>query len=292
MTLDDDFDDEMSEDIEEEIDVRGMHGEGGTSTEWMEQPKMKKMFQEIEHRLQGVLGTGRYDWVDRRVFDQVFDQSTLLSIYKLMRKGVIDTVEFPIARGKEAHVFYATSIDGPRAVKIFHTSNAVFKGLTKYIEGDPRFGGLKRRHRELVTIWVRKEHRNLKRLESSGLRVPSAFEVNRNVLVMEYLGTDEAPSPRIRDITLENPQAVFDELLKFIQIAWNDADLVHADLSEYNVLWHNDEPWVIDVGQAVKSAHPNAQEFLVRDVKNICNWASKKGVDAPFEETLLRVLEG
>lgn len=56
MTLDDEFDDEMSEDLEEEIDVRGMHGEGGTSTEWMEQPKMKKMFQEIEHRLQGVLG--------------------------------------------------------------------------------------------------------------------------------------------------------------------------------------------------------------------------------------------
>ncbi len=253
---------------------------------------MKKMFQEIEHRLQGVLGTGRYDWVDRRVFDQVFDQSTLLSIYKLMRQGVIDTVEFPIASGKEAHVFYATSIDGPRAVKIFHTSNAVFKGLTKYIEGDPRFGVLKRRHRELVTIWVRKEHRNLKRLENSGLRVPTAFEVNRNVLVMEYLGSDDGPSPRLRDIKIEDPTSIFNELVNFIEVSWKDADLVHADLSEYNVLWHNDEPWIIDVGQAVKSAHPNAEEFLIRDVRNICNWATKKGVEAPFEETLLRVLEG
>ena len=61
MTSDDDFD----EDIEEQIDVKSMHGEGGESTEWMDQPKMKKMFQEIEHRLQGVLGTGQYDWVDR-----------------------------------------------------------------------------------------------------------------------------------------------------------------------------------------------------------------------------------
>ena len=84
-------DDEIFDDFLDEID--------GESTEWMDQPKMKKMFQEIEHRLQGVLGTGRYDWVDRRVFDQVFDQSTLLSIYKLMRQGAIDTVEFRIASG-------------------------------------------------------------------------------------------------------------------------------------------------------------------------------------------------
>jgi RIO kinase 1 len=285
-------DDEFVDDFEHEIDVKSMHGEGGISTEWMDQPKMKKMFQEIEHRLQGVLGTGRYDWVDRRVFDQVFDQSTLLSIYKLMRHGAIDTVEFPIASGKEAHVFYATSIDGPRAVKIFHTSNAVFKGLTKYIEGDPRFGGLKRRHRELVTIWVRKEHRNLKRLENSGLRVPAAFEVNRNVLVMEYLGSDSGPSPRLRDIKIEDPDTIFNDLVNFMKASWKDADLVHADLSEYNVLWHNDEPWIIDVGQAVKSAHPNAQEFLIRDVRNICNWASKKGVETNFEETLLGILEG
>lgn len=284
-------DDEFIADFEDEIDVKSMHGEGGVSTEWMDQPKMKKMFQEIEHRLQGVLGTGRYDWVDRRVFDQVFDQSTLLSIYKLMRQGAINTVEFPIASGKEAHVFHATSNDGPRAVKIFHTSNAVFKGLTKYIEGDPRFGGLKRRHRELVTIWVRKEHRNLKRLENSGLRVPAAFEVNRNVLVMEYLGSDDGPSPRLRDIKIEDPDTIFNELVNFIKVSWKDADLVHADLSEYNVLWHNDEPWIIDVGQAVKSAHPNAQEFLVRDVRNVCNWASKKGIETNFEETLLSILE-
>jgi serine/threonine-protein kinase RIO1 len=111
-------------------------------------------------------------------------------------------------------------------------------------------------------------------------------------LVMEYLGTNDGPSPRIRDIILENPNEIFNDLLNFIQVAWRDADLVHADLSEYNVLWHNSEPWIIDVGQAVKTAHPNAEEFLIRDVRNICNWAKKKGVEAPFEETLLRILEG
>ena len=134
--------------------------EAGKGWAWMKEKKYKQMFNEIESGLEGVLGSGQFEWVDRRVFDQVFDRSTLLSLYKLMKNGTIDTVEFPIARGKEAHVFRATSSNGPVAVKIFHTSNAVFKNLMQYIEGDPRFGGLKRRHRDLVTIWVRKEHRN------------------------------------------------------------------------------------------------------------------------------------
>ena len=131
----------------------------------------------------------------------------------------------------------------------------------------------------------------MRRLEAAGLRVPTAFEVNRNVLVMEYLGSDDGPSPRLRDIQIDDPDTIFNELVNFIQVSWKDADLVHADLSEYNVLWHNDEPWIIDVGQAVKSAHPNAEEFLIRDVRNVCNWATKKGVETNLEETLLRILE-
>ena len=111
------------------------------------------------------MGKGPFEWVDRRVFDQVFDRLTLMSLYKLMKNEVIDTVDFPVARGKEAHVFHGTDPQGkPVAIKIFHTSNAVFKNLMQYIEGDQRFGGLRRRHRDLVDIWVRKEQRNLARL--------------------------------------------------------------------------------------------------------------------------------
>ena len=128
------------------------HGTG-----WMAEKKYKRMFTEIEEGLSGVLGDGPFEWVDRRVFDAVFDRLTLMSLYKLMKLGAIDTLDFPIARGKEAHVFHGTGESGSVAVKIFHTSNAVFKNLIQYIEGDPRFGGLKRRHRDLVDIWVRKE---------------------------------------------------------------------------------------------------------------------------------------
>lgn len=259
---------------------------------WMKDKKFSRMFQEIEHRLEGVLGVGKFEWVDRRVFDQVFDQRTLLAVYKLMQQGHIDTLDWPIARGKEAHVFHATTPNGEAAVKIFHTSNAVFKGLMQYIEGDPRFGGLRRRHHELVNIWVRKEHRNMMRMAKHGLQLPTPHALFRNVLVMDYIGTDEGPSPRLRDVDVPNPQSVYNKLLDWLRICWNDAELVHADFSEYNVLWHHGEPRVIDVGQSVTKQHPHADEFLVRDVTRLVEWAQRQGIEAELADAMAHVLEG
>jgi RIO kinase 1 len=257
---------------------------------WMKERKHQQMFSEIENKLQGALGVGTFDWVDRRVFDQVFDRLTLLSIYKLMKKGIIDTVEWPIARGKEAHVFRGEGVDGPIAVKIFHTSNAVFKNLIQYIEGDPRFEGLKRRHRDLVTIWVRKEHRNLIRLEREGLRVPEPLGVLNNVLVMEYIGDETGPSPKLREIEVTDAESVFTQLVHFLATCWQKARLVHGDFSPYNILWHEDKPLVIDVGQAVALQHPRAQEFLVRDIERLVTWAKANGIETATAEILYDVL--
>ena len=259
--------------------------------DWMTESRFKRMFEEIEDKLQGVLGTGQYDWVDRRVFDAVFDRSTLMSLHKLMQSGEIETVDYPIARGKEAHVFHATTNQGPAAVKIFHTTNAVFKSLAKYIDGDPRFGGLKRRHRELVKIWVRKEYRNLRRMRKAGIRVPRPRAVLNNVLVMDLIGDESEPSPRLKDITIDDPKGVFDDLLEMLAVCWQTCDLAHADFSEYNILWYDGEPWVIDVGQAVVSAHPSSNEFLVRDVTRIVQWINRQGYEVNLAASLLRVLE-
>lgn len=52
---------------------------------------------------------------------------------------------------------------------------------------------------------------------------------------------------------------------------YNHAKLVHADLNEYNILWHEGHCWLIDVAQAVEPQHPNALQFLMNDCKNIVN---------------------
>lgn len=281
--------DEIHMDSESRKFIKSLESSKGTS--WMSEKKYKRMFSEIENGLSGVMGDGPFEWVDRRVFDAVFDRLTLMSLYKLMKSGVIDTLDFPIARGKEAHVFHGTGEAGPVAVKIFHTSNAVFKNLVQYIEGDPRFGGLRRRHRDLVDIWVRKEYRNLLRLSKWGLSVPKPLAVNKNVLVMDYLGTSSAPSPRLKDVKVPDPNSVYEELLEFLAVTWQKANLVHGDFSPYNIMWHGDKPVVIDVGQAVIQSHPRSQEFLVRDVTRLVEWANKSGIEVELAEAMFDVLE-
>jgi RIO kinase 1 len=285
----DELADSAFEEAEQKAFIKDLDRSG--SFNWMNEKRYSKMFSKIEKGLQGVLGKGPFEWVDRRVFDQVFDRLTLLSLYKLMTQGHLDTLDFPIARGKEAHVFHGTSENGPVAVKIFHTSNAVFKNLIQYIEGDPRFGGLRRRHRDLVDIWVRKEYRNLLRLAKWGLRVPKPIAVHKNVLVMEYIGDEISPAPRLRDVKIEDPEPVFDFLIHFTATAWQKANLVHGDLSAYNILWHDGQAIVIDVGQSVVKSHPMSEEFLVRDVKQLVRWANKNGIDVELAEALCDVLE-
>ncbi len=282
--------------MKEQDDVKweekpNMRNPSEPSHHWMEEPRYRQLFNEIEDKISGVLGRGEFEWSDRRVFDSVFDQSTLLALHKLMESGEIDTLDFPIARGKEAHVFHATTSSGAAAVKIFHTTNAVFKSLSKYIDGDPRFGGLKRRHRELVNVWVRKEVRNLRRCRRHGIPAPLPRANYKNVLIMDLIGSIGEPAPRLRDVTIPDVEKVFEELVKLLAVMWQRATLVHSDFSEYNILWHGEEPWVIDVGQAVIEQHPSAREFLVRDVTRIVEWSNRNGMDINVADTLLRVID-
>lgn len=56
-----------------------------------------------------------------------------------------------------------------------------------------------------------------------------------------------------------------------MKILYDKANLVHADLSEYNILWHNELCYFIDVSQSVEPSHENAFYFLHRDCCNIIN---------------------
>jgi len=69
------------------------------------------------------------------------------------------------------------------------------------------------------------------------------------------------------------------------------ARLVHADLSEYNIFSHKGMLILFDFGSAVNIAHPNSQEFLVRDITIINRFFSRRGVEVlPLDEALKRVV--
>lgn len=230
---------------------------------------------------------------DRKVIDEVFNKDTLLSVYKLMKDDVIDTVEFTISTGKEGNVFLATDPQGGfLALKIFRISTSTFKRISRYIEGDPRFRGIMGSHRKMIFAWTSKEFRNLQRLNKAGVRVPEPLAFHRNLLAMEYIGDEGSPSPIMKEVVLDDPRETYEELVEFVRLAYQKAGLVHGDLSEYNVLMDGDRPVLIDCGQALLTEHPNAIDFLERDVKNLNRYFRHLGVEVIDPEQMIQMVVG
>ena len=123
-----------------------------------------------------------------KVRDNVFDEVTLLALYKLANRRYITAFGGPISTGKEGIVFYGERDDRALAIKIYMISTANFKAMTEYIDGDPRFSHVRRSRKEIIFAWTRKEFSNLKRARKAGIPVPEPYSFNRNILLMEFLG--------------------------------------------------------------------------------------------------------
>lgn len=225
---------------------------------------------------------------ERQTDGEVFDRKTLMTIYDFMTGGYIDAVHYPISTGKEGNVFYATDEDGEAmALKIFRTSTSTFKRVAKYVEGDPRFRGVTGNRWKMIYAWVNKEFRNMVRYSEAGIPVPEPITFDKNCLLMEFIGDENGPAPQLRDVVLEEPTETYDEVVSFIIDGWQEAHLVHGDLSEYNILMQDGQPIMIDVGQAMTADHYNAKELLERDIRNINRFFRNRGADVIDDATIL-----
>jgi len=253
-----------------------------SSDKFLDKKNLKRLDRELE-ALIGRIG------LDRKTQDEVFDKQTLSTFEKLISDRVIDIVDFPISTGKEGNVFRGVTPDKkPVAIKVYRISTSTFKHISKYILGDPRFKSLSKNRRDIIYAWTKKEYKNLQRAIKVGINVPRPIKSINNVLVMEYLGTTSSPAPLMKDVELENSKKTFETIIDYISKMYNKADLVHGDISAFNVLFHKNKPYIIDFGQGVLVEHPNSLEFLKRDIHNVVSYFKKLGVHADeskiFEE--------
>lgn len=236
----------------------------------------------VESRLSNVLrreGERRKDDNDRKTVDEVFDRTTLMTLYKLISGGLFETLDYPVSTGKEANVFHATTAEGGSlAVKIFRVNTATFRSFMTYIAGDPRFQSVRPNRRDIVYAWCQKEYKNLQRLREHAIRVPNPVAYNNNVLVMEFIGTAGTPAPRVKDKAPSDPVAALATMRAYMKTAWDKAGLVHGDMSEFNILNLDDELVVIDVAQSVLKRHPMAKDLLERDLGNLARYFRKHGL--------------
>lgn len=248
----------------------------------------EEAYDALEHRIMALRENSRTG-DERQTMSEVFDKDTMLGIYKLMKDGFIDSIEYPVSTGKEGNVFAARDSKGKMvALKIYRTSNATFNRISAYIEGDKRFKGLAGSKRKIIMAWATKEFRNLQRMYDAGVNVPRPIRFHRNMLVMSYIGTQKGPAPLLKDVVLDDAEEMYDGLLEQIKLMYQEAGLVHADLSEYNILYHRRKAVIIDVGQATLVEHANAKDFLYRDIDNLNRFFRSRGVAVRDREDIFK----
>lgn len=239
---------------------------------------------------------------DRSTVEGVLDYETSREIYKFQMKGLIDDFDGVVSTGKESNVYYATAKKTAEtngiselAVKIFRTRTLDFKKIRNYIEGDIRFSKSGKKSHQIIQTWALKEYKNLLRAFENGISVPQPFAVKKNILIMQFIGEDRKAAPQLRHVKGLSPdemQEIYLQIFDHMKLLWTKANLVHADLSAYNILYWQDKIYFIDMGQSVLTEHNFADTFLLRDIENILYYFSVFDVDTQEPEEIFEHITG
>src|SRR5512143_182622 len=205
----------------------------------------------------------------------------------LLADGVIDEVLGRLKSGKEANISLVRRGDDVLAAKVYKDrSTRSFKNNADYkegrkvrnsrtqraIEGGSRFG-----RDAAEQAWKSAEADALSKLIGAGVRVPAPVMFYEGVLLMELVKDAEGrPAPRLIDVAIERAAAigVYADLVAQI-IAMLCCDLIHGDLSPYNILAAADGPTIIDFPQVISAVHSSRAEFFfLRDFDNVVRFVS------------------
>ena len=208
--------------------------------------------------------------------------------------GLIAEVLGVVKSGKEATVYLCEASDGGLVAAKVYRSRQVRQFANAAAYGEGRTRGASRRDALAMTKksrvgqemsfgqWVSAEYATLQLLHAAGVAVPKPIAMSSSVIVMEYIGDEDAPAAPLASARFAHPEAVrvFGVLMRNIEMMLA-CDRVHSDLSAYNVLYHDGDLWIIDFPQAVDARfNSNALSLLERDIENLCGHFARLGVQA------------
>jgi RIO kinase 1 len=224
------------------------------------------------------------------------------AIVEIARERIQLDVLGPLKSGKEATVYVcrATGTAGTRlvAAKLFRDlTTRGFRNDAVYRAG--RAFGNTRLDRAYgkglldpslrLSLWVRAEYEALHRLQAVGADVPRPLLVSSRWMLMDFVGNDDGPAPMLARVklTAEEAAATYDRIMRNTRL-FLSCDIIHGDLSAFNVLWWQGAPRIIDFPQAVDPrTNPNAFDLLTRDARIIGTYFSRYGVGS---DSVLRVM--
>ena len=220
------------------------------------------------------------------------DNTSSAAIRKLMNDGVVDRIDSPVLEGKESRVFHGWDAEGNELAIKVHMSK-IFRGVKKkrYLFGDWRYRHAKRKIiLRTDFMWAEKEFRNLVRMEKAGVKAPSPLGLCDNVLVMTFIGKSGIPAPHLDRASDVNLSDIYRKILHNLLLMISEARLVHGDLSPYNILISEGEPFFIDVSQTTLFDHPLALGMLKGDIANVNAFFEAKGITTTPSAALLSEL--
>ena len=204
------------------------------------------------------------------------------SLDHLVADGILEEVVARLKSGKEADIYLVQHAGEIIAAKVYKGRDVRnFRNNAAYKEGrqvrnsrtqramtkGSRFG-----QEASEDAWKSKEFDTLTQLHAAGVRVPQPVLFYEGVLLMEaVIDADGHPAQRLIDAALP-PELLVGMYADIRQqvIKMLTCDLIHGDLSPYNVLWGWNGATLIDFPQVVGAAHNNQAEFFfARDLNTV-----------------------
>ncbi len=210
-------------------------------------------------------------------------RSTLEAI---LSSGLATEVVGLISAGKEADVYLARYNGAPLAVKVYRLYRTSHRGGGP-IKADSM--GWRAAHEFEMTRQAWK----------GGARVPAPARRVENMFSMRYLGDGNGPARRLQDVRVEDPEPFLATVLDGIE-ALARAGVVHGDLSAFNILVHERQPWFIDFSEAFRIDRvgnsswirlTEATDALRHGIAALGQYFGKYGIEVDAESLVARVVE-
>jgi RIO kinase 1 len=208
--------------------------------------------------------------------------------------GTIDAYERVLSEGKEAVVHVVSKKEGGEkklyAAKVYKKReergfrNRADYALTQHVFKRRELAAIRKKSRFGLAaaegVWQHREIAYLAELAAAGADVPAIVSAGSGSFVMEYLGEGEDRALKLAETgrDLPDPARVLERLLWNVE-TFLRLNIVHGDLSPYNVLYFRGRVTVIDFPQASDArVNPNAPELLLRDLENVCGFFARRGI--------------
>lgn len=205
-----------------------------------------------------------------------------LALNALTKADLLSSLGRSLGVGKEADIYDALTDDGEQVAVKFHRL-----GRTSFRDTRKKRGYVARRgHVPWIyqsRLAAEKEYKIMGIVHSAGVSAPTPVDQNRHAVVMSYID-----GYNLVDVQeLDDPSGFMDDILDNVRLTL-EAGIVHADLSEYNIVVERDGGiLLIDWPQAVSTDHPNAGDLLERDIQNVIRYFERKfQVERDFDEAL------